>query len=105
MNLHKIVLATLLAASLGACATSPPPRHRGPALVDVIVRPPAPRVVVVPTARVGYVWAPGYWRWNGREHVWADGRWLRERRDWHWVGARWEERGDRWHFEEGRWER
>jgi hypothetical protein len=35
------------------------------AAVIVGVAPPAARVEVVPAPRVNYVWAPGYWRWNG----------------------------------------
>src|SRR6185312_12596891 len=97
-----LILATL-SMSLTACVVERPARRH--AVVEVNVRPPAPRVVVVPAARVGYVWAPGFWRWNGRQHVWIEGRWLPERRGWHWVPDRWEERGSRWHFEEGHWAR
>lgn len=106
MKLNTIVLSAFLACGVCACVTSGPTRyHDSRAGVDIVVRPPAPRVVVVPTARAGYVYAPGYWRWNGREHVWVDGTWLRERRGERWVPAHWEERGDRWHFEAGHWER
>jgi hypothetical protein len=40
------------------------------------IAPPAARfevVLVAPSAR--HFWAPGYYRWNGREHVWVAGRW------------------------------
>ena len=73
--------------------------------VEINVRPPEPRVVVVPAERHGHAWAPGYWRWNGHRHVWVDGRWLREQHGKHWVAAHWEEsRHGYWHFEKGRWE-
>jgi hypothetical protein len=75
------------------------------AVVDIDVRPPPPRVIVVPAPRAGYVWAPGFWRWNGRRHVWVEGHWVRERRGEHWVPAHWEENHGRWHFEDGHWER
>ncbi len=115
MKLKSILLSTFLVSGVCACATSGPPHRtavataprvvaRGPG-VEVVVRPPPPRVVTVPQSRAGYVWAPGYWRWNGREHVWVDGQWIRERRGERWVPARWEERGDHWRFEEGHWER
>src|SRR5258708_2494081 len=104
MRLPVLLLASALFISAAGCVSSPPPPHRH-ALVEVRVRPPAPRVVVVPATRRGYVWAPGYWRWNGNAHVWIDGRWLRERRGEHWVPAHWEEgRRGYWHFEEGHWE-
>ncbi len=119
MKLKTIVLSTFLVSGLCACATSGPSSSRNARVtnapratviherngVDVVVRPPAAKVVVVPAPRSGYVWAPGYWRWNGREHVWVDGQWMRERSGSRWVPAHWEERGDRWHFEEGHWER
>ncbi len=104
MQLRNTALAALAAVSLmgiAACVVEP----RGRAFVDVDVRPPAPRVVLVPTVRPGYVWAPGYWRWDGRRHVWVDGRYLRERRGYHWEPAHWDERNGRYHFEEGHWER
>jgi hypothetical protein len=73
--------------------------------VIVEVAPPPARVEVVPAARVGYVWAPGYWNWNGHRHVWVAGRWVGERHGWHWEPHHWEEREGRWHFHEGGWRR
>ena len=103
MRLPIVLLVSIIGASLAGCVAPAPRRH---AVVEVSVRPPAPRVVVVPAARRGYVWAPGYWRWNGRTHIWVDGRWLREHRGEHWVPAHWEEgRAGNWHFEAGHWER
>jgi hypothetical protein len=99
----KVVFLVVLLAGLSACVVEGPVRGR--AALDIEVRPPPARVVVVPDPRVGYVWAPGYWQWDGRRHVWVEGRWLRERRGWHWVPAHWEERRERWHFEPGHWER
>lgn len=57
--------------------------------------PPAPVVEVIPTApSVEYVWAPGYWAWNGR-WVWTGGRWvLPPRRGAIWIPGHWERR--RW---------
>ena len=61
--------------------------------VSIGVPPPAPVYEVVPVPRVGYVWAPGYYRWDGGRHVWIAGRWMEERRGYHWVPDRWA-RGD-----------
>jgi len=106
MKVRFFLASALLACSLTGCVVAEaPPRRHAVAVVDIGVRPPPPRVVVVPAPRVGYVWSPGYWRWDGRRHVWVDGRWLRERRDAHWVPAHWEERRGNWHFEDGHWER
>jgi len=73
--------------------------------IDIDIAPPAPRVEVVPVVRRGYVWAPGYWDYRGREHVWVPGRYIRERHGYHWVPDRWEQRGPHWHRTEGHWER
>lgn len=106
MSVKGLLVSAMLACTvLSACVVQGPPRRHAVAVVDIDVRPPPPRVIAVPAPRAGYVWAPGYWRWNGRKHVWVEGRWVRERRGEHWVPAHWEERHGRWHFEEGHWER
>ena len=98
---NRILLA---AVALSTAIVSLPSTAR--TFVEIQVAPPAPRVEVVPAPRVGYVWAPGYWRWNGHRHVWIRGSWLRERRGWHWEPDAWV-RGPngRWHLVRGRWVR
>jgi hypothetical protein len=63
------------------------------AQVDVSVTigtpPPPPRYEVVPAPRAGYVWAPGYWQWEGSRHVWAPGHWIAERQGYRWVPDHW----------------
>ena len=54
---------------------------------------------------MGYVWAPGYWNWNGREHVWVEGRWIGERRGQHWVPEDWVEHNGNWRLAQGHSER
>src|ERR1700743_98151 len=71
------------------------------AVVDIEVAPPAPRVVEAPPPRPGFVYAPGYWRWDGHRHVWVDGHFIRERHGSHWVPEHWDERHGRYHFEPG----
>lgn len=71
--------------------------------VDINVGPPPPRVVVVPPPRVGYVYAPGYWQWQGRAHVWVEGRWIAERPGRHWVPDHWVQHGPNWRFVPGHW--
>lgn len=73
--------------------------------IDVEIAPPPARAVVVPAPRVGFVWAPGYWRWNGRRHVWVEGHWLRARPGFHWVPEHWVARRGRYHFVRGHWAR
>ena len=78
------LLASSLVLAIGA-AIAPIASHAAVGIV-VGVAPPAPRVEIVPAARVGYVWTPGYWRWNG-------------------VAPHWSAYGSRWHYTAGYWAR
>ena len=52
----------------------------------------------------GYVWVPGYQRWDGRGYLWTPGRWAmppRPRAAWQPGGWRHDRRG--WFWVEGRW--
>jgi len=73
--------------------------------IDIEIAPPRARTEVVPPSRSGYVWTPGYWRWEGRRHVWVPGHWMRERPGYYWVPERWVSKNGRHQFEPGRWER
>lgn len=97
--LIKLLLAAMLAGSLGAAAVE--------AASTVIVRdaPPAPRMERIPQARRGYVWAPGYWDWKRNRHVWVRGKWVRERKGYVYNAPSWEERDGRWYISRGNWAR
>jgi hypothetical protein len=98
---NRILLA---AVALSAAIVSLPSTAK--TYVDITIAPPPPRVEVVPAPRVGYVWAPGYWRWNGHKHVWANGVWVRERHGWHWEPDAWVQAPNgRWHLSRGHWVR
>ena len=102
MSLRNRVL--LAAFALSAATVALP--TAAATVVEIQVAPPAPRVEVVPPPRVGYVWAPGYWRWNGRRHVWINGSWMRERRGWRWQPETWVQGPNgRWHLRRGYWVR
>jgi len=73
--------------------------------IIIEIAPPPARAEVVPPPRSGYVWAPGYWRWEGKRHVWVPGRWMAERPGYYWVPERWVSKNGRHQFEPGRWER
>jgi hypothetical protein len=101
MNVRKALFASLFAAGLVAA----PAAVQARTYVDIDVAPPANRVEVVPAPRAGYVWAPGYWDYNGHKHVWHKGYWQHERHGHHWVEDRWVEHNGRWHHERGHWDR
>ncbi len=74
---------------------------------DVVVRVAPPRAVVEhrpPMPGPGYVWTPGYQRWDGRAYVWVPGAWVMPpHAHAHWVAHRWEHRRGGYVFVEGHW--
>ena len=52
-----------------------------------------------------HFWAPGYYRWNGREHTWYNGRWEQRREGYEYVNPHWENRYGRWEYIPGYWRR
>jgi hypothetical protein len=75
------------------------------AQVYVRVGPPAPRHEVVPVApHPGWVWQPGYHRWDGAHYVWVPGayaappyeharwipgHWANGPRGYYWIEGHW----------------
>jgi len=56
---------------------------------------------IAPSAR--HFWAPGYYRYNGREHVWVGGRWELRRDGFEFIGPHWVRRFGRFEYIPGRW--
>lgn len=104
MFTKKILVSVLFAAGMLGAATTPLPSM---AAVDVYSRtaPPSPREERVPAARRGYVWAPGYWNWQGKKHVWVKGSYVHERRGYTYRPHEWVERDGRWQLKRGGWDR
>ena len=88
---------------LGVAALVASIANQAYAAVIVGVAPPVARVEVVPAARVGYVWAPGYWRWNGHRYYWVSGYWVPARHGYRWVPSHWSAYGARWRYVPGYW--
>jgi len=65
--------------------------------------PPAPIYEVVPVARHGYVWAPGYWEWRGHRHQWVRGHYVAARPGYAYAPPSWHQRQGRWYMEPARW--
>jgi hypothetical protein len=100
LSLSALLLCGAIAASAPAFAQVGVDFHLG-------VAPPPVVVETAPPPRVGYVWAPGYWRWRPRlhRHVWVHGHWIPAREGWHWVPEHWVPEGPNWHFVPGHWAR
>jgi WXXGXW repeat (2 copies) len=99
---HPATVLPALAAVLLLGSVTPASAAIG---IEVEIAPPAPPAVVVPPPRLGFVWAPGYWQWDGHHHVWVEGRWLRARPGFRWVPEHWVERRGHYHFVSGHWAR
>jgi hypothetical protein len=109
MNRSPLKLALLagLGLSFAAALYAPPAAARTHVSLGIGINlaPPPPRLERVPPMRSGYVWAPGYWRWDGRvhRHVWVGGYWVRARAGQRYHRAHWMQDGSRWRFREGYW--
>ena len=102
MKIGKLAaVAVFAAASAGFSA----PVLSAPVNVDILIAPPAPRYEIVPVARAGYVWAPGYWDYRYNRYNWVSGHWVRERPGYYYNSPQWVQRGDRWTLTRGSWER
>ena len=73
--------------------------------VNINIAPPAPQYEVVPTIQPGYVWAPGYWGWNGERYIWIRGRAILQREGYRWDPDRWEQRDRTYYRTGGHWVR
>ena len=106
MSMKKLAMAFALGAvGLGAIHA-----QTASAAVVVGVRlaptygPPAP-IVEHYGVRAGYVWAPGYWRWDGYRYGWRGGYWVAGRVGYRYAPARWVGCGPRWCYHAGYWAR
>ncbi|RXZ38282.1 hypothetical protein D9O50_01670 [Oxalobacteraceae bacterium CAVE-383] len=97
-----ICAAALIAASAGALLPLQASAQTG---VSVVIgnQPPPPRYERVPPPRAGYVWAPGYWNWDGGRHVWAPGHWERVHRYRTYRPAQWHQGPRGWELDRGGW--
>lgn len=60
-----VLVATLMALTLGGCIVAPAHPRRPPPRVEVVPVMPAP----------GYHWVAGHYRWNGGQWLWMPGHW------------------------------
>ena len=95
----------LIVSALAVAALAAPGAASARTDLSISVGPPAPVYEPVPPPRAGYIWAPGYWDWNGHRHVWHRGTWQHERHGYRWEPHHWAQHGDHWTLERGRWSR
>jgi YXWGXW repeat-containing protein len=100
-HFNHALLGSLLFAAATASACVASPRGR----LYVRVGPPTPIVearIVAPGA--GYVWVPGFYRWDGRDYLWVAGHYeLPPRTRARFVEGHWAHDRQGWYFVEGHW--
>jgi hypothetical protein len=100
---EKLTLTiALLGATLGGIATAP--AHAQVGVSISIGAPPAPRYEPVPPPRAGYLWAPGFWDWDGHRHVWRSGHWERSRPGYAYHAPAWHQGPHGWELNRGGWD-
>src|SRR5260221_6103783 len=72
--------------------------------IDIDQSPPAMRTEVMPAARTGYVWVPGYYDYGNRSYSWVPGHFEKERVGYTYVTPRYEQKEGRWGMYAGGWE-
>lgn len=99
---RSLTLATMIA--LGAAAYMPLSSVAQSEFSVVIgSAPPTPRFESVPAPRAGYVWAPGFWNWNGHRHEWIAGHWERARDGYAWRPSEWHRSERGYALQQGGW--
>jgi hypothetical protein len=66
--------------------------------------PPANAIVVEPAPRVGYVYEPGHYGWDGQRYVWTEQQYVPNREGHQWRRYTLEQRGDKWVYRAGHWD-
>lgn len=101
----KRTLTFAAALTLGAAALMPlTSTAQTGARIYITSEPPAPRYEAIPAPRNGYVWAPGYWNWDGNRHDWVAGHWEASRSGQQYQRSEWRRDNDGWRLDRGGWQ-
>jgi hypothetical protein len=103
MQSGKLALLAALACAGGLAFAAPPASAAAYVSISVGRPPPPLRYEPVPPPRVGYVWAPGYWRWSHGRYVWVSGVWHHSRPGYVYYGPRWEPSHGHWVYHDSYW--
>ncbi len=106
MVVRKIAMALALGvAGIGAMTVTQPASAGVVVGVGLpVYGPPAPIVERV-GVRPGYVWTPGYWRWDGYRYGWRGGYWGPVRVGYHYAPGYWGGCGAHYCYHGGYWHR
>ena len=104
MLTKKMFVSTLFAAGMIGAVAMPLP-SMAEVGISLNFGPPAVQYEVVPVAREGYIWSPGYYNYENDKHVWVNGESVRMREGYSYQPNRWVESNGRWNLERSRWDR
>ena len=99
-------LTAVLAAPLAAQLPPPPPPLPDEIRPTIVTIAPPPIRVETVVVRPGpeYVWARGYWDWDGDSWAWVRGRWaVGPTATASWVPARYQRLSGGWEYVPGHW--
>lgn len=90
--MNKIRFVSPLVVALGFCAA--PAWSQSSLTIDTA--PPAARQETPGAAREGYVWAPGYWKYENSQYTWSEGHYIPARKGYRYHSPHWEQSNGRW---------
>lgn len=103
--MKKLTLTiALIAATVGGIAVMPSAEAQVGVSINIGGPPPPPRYEAVPPPRDGFLWAPGFWDWDGHRHVWHGGHWERARPGYAYRQPGWHQGPHGWELDRGGWD-
>jgi hypothetical protein len=101
MMMKKYVLAAAGGMMLSFALAS------GAQIVVHIAPPPRPEEAAppIPSEHPGWVWQPGYHRWDNDHYTWVAGAYVQPPYEHaHWIEGHWDRRGEDWIWVPGHWD-
>lgn len=102
MLTKKLVAAAVAALGLSAIPAVAAVEY---SVIEIDRAPPVMQAEVVPPAREGYTWIPGYYDYRDNQYSWIAGHFEPAREGYVYVAPRYEQADGRWRMYAGGWDR
>ena len=103
MLTKKLVMAAV--AALGLASAVPAMAAVEYSVIELDSAPPPLQTEVIPPAREGYTWIPGYWNYQNGQYTWVGGHYETAREGYVYVAPRYEQANGHWRMYAGGWGR